>query len=83
MVGTICLCIFFLLYHEARSRLAYDFLDGLSVGFSGCLSTISTFVYELNILSLGFAYLYGLVSTILAQIICIVIIGSATWAGYI
>ena len=47
---------------------------GLAYGFCGNLTTISTFVNELNNLPRKAGYIYGLVSTIVAQIGVIMIL---------
>ena len=48
-------------------------LYGLIVGFCGCLTTISTLAQEINTLSEISSYIYGLLTTIIAQIFIILI----------
>lgn len=56
---------YFVGYYDAPAQRV---LFGLIVGFEGCLSTTSTFVYEIDVLSIGDAYIYGVVSNVVAQI---------------
>ena len=46
-------------------------LYGIIMGFCGCLTTISTLVHEINTLSERSSYIYGLSTTIIAQIFII------------
>ncbi|KAF8517780.1 CrcB-like protein-domain-containing protein [Gautieria morchelliformis] len=63
--------------------VACSILQGIIDGFCGCLSTVSTFVVELRTLRGKKAWIYFLVSFILAQIILLLILGPAWWTGRI
>jgi len=52
-------------------------LQGFVVGFCGALSTVSTFVSELNVLSLSDSYRYGVVSVLCASGTFLAIVGGA------
>jgi CrcB protein len=54
-------------------------LQGIEDGFCGCLTTVSTWVSELNSLRRRNAYRYGAVSVIVALCFLIVIMGSMQW----
>lgn len=54
-------------------------LQGMEDGFCGCLTTVSTWVVELNGLRLRHAYLYGAVSVGIGLVLMIVITGSLQW----
>lgn len=54
-------------------------LQGMSDGFCGCLTTVSTWVVELNGLRLRHAYLYGLTSVGVALGLMVIIMGSLQW----
>ncbi|KAG8962441.1 hypothetical protein FRC03_004248 [Tulasnella sp. 419] len=55
-------------------------LIGLGDGYCGCLSTVSTFVVELRTLKYRKGLVYFLVSVILAQVVTVLIVGSAMWS---
>ncbi|KAF7584726.1 CrcB-like family protein [Clavispora lusitaniae] len=63
-----------------RGKMGCHVLWGLDNGFCATVTTISTFVAELYSLSLGSAYLYGLVSVALGFVIVLLIVGSYDWA---
>lgn len=48
-------------------------LYGLSTGFCGCLSTVSTFVNELDTMNIKHLYRYGLATFIVSQLGCVLI----------
>lgn len=48
-------------------------LYGLSTGFCGCLTTVSTFINELDTMKVKSLYKYGLTTYIFAQVGCILI----------
>lgn len=54
-------------------------LTGLTTGFCGCLTTVSTFAVELTSISLRGAYIYGLCSVVLAQLGLVIIRGVYLW----
>ncbi|MCJ1453884.1 hypothetical protein MMC28_004233 [Mycoblastus sanguinarius] len=54
-------------------------LQGMSDGFCGCLTTVSTWVAELTGLRLRHAYFYGLMSVGVALGMMVVIMGSLQW----
>ncbi|KAI9099926.1 CrcB-like protein-domain-containing protein, partial [Phlyctochytrium arcticum] len=56
-------------------------INGLSDGFCGCLTTVSTFVVELYTLPRPRAYVYALSSIVAAQIPLIIILGVPHWTG--
>ena len=68
--GTWLLAIFTILtnfkvgYYDVQAQ---SVLCGLIVGFCGCLTTVSTYVYELDKLTLRKAYIYALSTELLAQ----------------
>lgn len=55
-------------------------LQGMSDGFCGCLTTVSTWVAELTGLRLRHAYFYGMMSVIVALSLMIIIMGSLQWS---
>ena len=69
------------------SKFGLDYYDvelqavlyGVSVGFCGCLSTISTFVAEIDAMPNRSAYRYGLVSTLVAQAGIVLIYNVYAW----
>ncbi|CAG8641662.1 9772_t:CDS:2 [Paraglomus occultum] len=82
MLGCLCLSILFLLSHgSVSSNIGCDIIAGLSDGFCGCLTTISTFAVELTTLSRGFAYRYAIVSVILGQLVMIFVLGIHYWTA--
>ncbi|TPX43229.1 hypothetical protein SeMB42_g04816 [Synchytrium endobioticum] len=84
MVGTALLAIFYVLSHApftSTTSAECAILTGLSDGFCGCLTTISTFAVELRTLKLSSAYIYGIASTVLGQVIMLAIIGSVRFVG--
>ena len=54
-------------------------LQGMSDGFCGCLTTVSTWVAELTGLRLRHAYFYGTMSVIMALSLMVIIMGSLQW----
>ncbi len=58
-------------------------LQGMTDGFCGCLTTVSTWVVELTGLRLRHAYIYGLTTVGVALGLMIAIVGSLQWTiGY-
>lgn len=60
-------------------QLGVAALTGVTTGFCGCLTTVSTFAVELTSLSLRGTYIYGLCSVILAQLGLVIIRGVYLW----
>jgi len=58
-----------------------DILQGLSDGYCGCLTTISTFAAEISDLRFWKACRYALISWILGQVVMLLIFGSSLWTG--
>ena len=54
-------------------------LQGMSDGFCGCLTTVSTWVAELTGLRLRHAYFYGLMSVGVGLSLMVIIMGSLQW----
>lgn len=54
-------------------------LQGMSDGFCGCLTTVSTWVAELKGLRLRHAYIYGLMSVGVGSGMMVIITGSLQW----
>ncbi|KPM39897.1 hypothetical protein AK830_g6655 [Neonectria ditissima] len=58
-------------------------LQGVEDGFCGCLTTISTWVSELNSLRRRSAWIYGTVSVVVSLVLMIAIMGGLRWSdGY-
>lgn len=55
-------------------------LQGIEDGFCGCLTTVSTWVSELNSLKRRSSWIYGSVSVIVALVILIAIMGGLRWS---
>jgi fluoride ion exporter CrcB/FEX len=54
-------------------------LQGVEDGFCGCLTTVSTWVAELNALRRRHAYVYGAVSVAVSLAVLVIIMGSLRW----
>lgn len=65
----------------AKGELIHDILVGVSSGFCGCLTTISTFAVELSSLPLRSSYVYALSSVFAAQVGIVVVRGTVQWTG--
>lgn len=59
--------------------VACQVLQGMSDGFCGCLTTVSTWVAELKGLRLRHAYLYGVMSVGVGLGLMVIIMGSLQW----
>lgn len=90
VTGTIMLAIFTLLnrgkLHSSGdpgrivgTKLSCQILQGLSDGYCGALTTVSTFVVELYILKNPRSYKYGIASIIVAYCMMVLILGSYNW----
>ena len=56
-------------------------LQGLVDGYTGCLSTVSTYAAEIHFMSRRHSWRYALVSWAAAQAVLVLVIGTATWRG--
>ena len=56
-------------------------LQGVVDGYTGCLSTVSTFAAEIHVMSRRHAWRYAIVSCLTAQVVLVLVIGSAKWSG--
>ena len=63
----------------ASSIISCQVLQGVMDGFCGCLTTVSTWVAELNGLRRSHAYIYGISSVGVALGIFVVVSGSLLW----
>lgn len=64
-------------------RVGCQVLQGMMDGFCGCLTTVSTWVAELQALRRRHAYIYGLVSLAVGLGVMVIIMGSVRWtAGF-
>ncbi|ORE01384.1 hypothetical protein BCV72DRAFT_217423 [Rhizopus microsporus var. microsporus] len=81
ILGTIILAALSLLQSGAiiMTPIKCYVLQALADGFCGCLTTISTFMVELNALPLVNSYIYGISSVVVAQCFMFVILGSYIW----
>lgn len=61
-------------------RVGCQVLQGVMDGFCGCLTTVSTWVAELETLKRRHAYFYGLVSLAVALSTMVIIMGSVRWS---
>jgi CrcB protein len=61
------------------SYIACSVLEGVIQGFCGCVTTVSTWVVEVNSLRRRHAYVYGAASVSIALLSLIVIMGSVRW----
>lgn len=78
--GTFLTCIFEVCWMlPSTSALNVVVLKSLQSGFIGSLTTISTFVRELNTMPLGGAYLYGATTIFCGYSLAFIIIGSYIW----
>lgn len=63
----------------SEGTLLHDLLVGVSAGFCGCLTTVSTFAVELSSLPLRPSYVYAATSIVLAQMGMILVRGTIQW----
>lgn len=83
ILGTLVLGMAWDLQHArsigASSGNACAVLLGVQEGFCGCLSTVSTWVVELNGLGKKWAWIYGLASVLVGLAGMVVVMGSMGW----
>ena len=80
IAGTVILGAMWDLQHASFAGVAgCQVLEGAQTGFSGCLTTVSTWVVELNSLRRRHAYIYGLASVAVAFCCLVVIMGTVRW----
>nr|GAT59483.1 predicted protein [Mycena chlorophos] len=82
--GTALLAAFHVLQSTTNpiSAEACTILQGLSDGYCGCLTTISTLTAEVETLKTpGHKYRYGLITWVTGQLILLCIFGSVLWSG--
>lgn len=87
MFGTAVLGMAFDLQHAsgigATNATSCAVLQGIMGGFCGCLTTVSTWVAELQGLRRGHAWIYGLASVGVGLALMVMIMGSMGWtAGF-
>ncbi|KAI9671393.1 MAG: hypothetical protein M1831_004302 [Alyxoria varia] len=66
--------------HFGGNLTGCQLLQGVQDGFCGALTTISTWIVELNALRRRHAYLYGAVSVLVGLALMVVIMGSVQWS---
>jgi len=65
------------------SQNACGILQGLSDGYCGCLTTVSTFAAEVGTLTRWNAWFYAMVSWSTGQLLLLMILGPSWWAGHV
>ena len=86
ILGTALLAIFRVLQNKSARPLsdnACTLAEGLIDGYCGCLTTISTFVAELYEMGGWQSYRYAFLSWTVSQLLFLVILGPAQWAGHV
>jgi len=84
VVGTAVLGMVWDLQHAplvsgVASKLSCQVLPGVVDGFCGCLTTVSTWVTELNSLRRVHAYVYGAATIVLSFVVLLAIAGTMRW----
>lgn len=80
MIGTGLEGMFFDLQHVPMgNRVGCEVLQGAMDGFCGCLTTVSTWVAEMDGLRKGHGYIYGVASVGAGLGLAVVIMGSLQW----
>ncbi|KAF8076462.1 CrcB-like protein-domain-containing protein [Lyophyllum atratum] len=67
--------------HPVSSN-ACSLLQGLSDGYCGCLTTVSTFAVEVHGLGMKRGSRYALLSWCVGQLLLLVILGTSLWTGH-
>lgn len=85
MFGTALLGVFTVLQgtHGPPSPTACGILRGLSDGYCGCLTTVSTFAAEVAALENRKSWIYVAASWVTSQLLLLVILGPSYWAGHV
>jgi CrcB protein len=85
--GTAVLAMTYDLQHVAiggvgvgGGRMSCQMLQGLMDGFCGCLTTVSTWITEIESLRRWLAYIYAAASVAVGTCICVVVMGSVRWS---
>ncbi|CAG8550415.1 9985_t:CDS:2, partial [Racocetra persica] len=73
--------LFFLRNGIVYSGISCEVLIGLSDGFCGCLTTISTFTAEIMSLPRRHAYKYALTSIVTGQVVMVFLVGIRAWVN--
>eukprot|EP01126_Amoeba_proteus_P001445 TRINITY_DN1041_c0_g1_i3.p1 TRINITY_DN1041_c0_g1~~TRINITY_DN1041_c0_g1_i3.p1 ORF type:complete len:336 (+),score=44.43 TRINITY_DN1041_c0_g1_i3:63-1070(+) len=71
--------IFFLCRFYVDSRVGCQLLEGITDGFCGCLSTVSTFIAELDGLTKWWGYLYGGITIGVGLVVYVLLDGINFW----
>ncbi|ETS79726.1 hypothetical protein PFICI_09579 [Pestalotiopsis fici W106-1] len=88
MLGTLILSVVWDLQRIPKENMAIaigtnllscQVLQGIEDGFCGCLTTVSTFILELNSLRRRHAYCYGVASLLTGLAVVVTIMGSLKW----
>lgn len=80
VLGTAVLGMSWDIAHSASVGIAgCQVLQGIEDGFCGCLTTISTWVAELNSLRRLHSYIYGTASVLVSLLILVAIMGGLRW----
>ena len=81
VIGTLILGVVFVLERTTTTNLvSCAVFQGLSDGFCGCLTTVSTWVVELRTMQLRSAYIYGLASIVGGILVLVLVIGGVKWS---
>ncbi|KAH8130356.1 hypothetical protein FP744_10001193 [Trichoderma asperellum] len=81
ILGTAVLGMSWDIAHSASvgSIVGCQVLQGIEDGFCGCITTISTWVAELNSLRRFHSYIYGTASVLVSLVILVAIMGGLRW----
>lgn len=80
VLGTVFLGVMYdLMYAPVGGVLGCQVLRGVEAGFCGCLTTVSTWVAEMNALGGRRAVTYGVVSVTVAFSSLVIIMGGMRW----
>jgi fluoride ion exporter CrcB/FEX len=84
-LGTALLGTFHVLQSTSTpvSKNACNILQGLSDGYCGCLTTVSTFAAEVGALPQRKAWFYAVISWSVGQLLLLVILGPSFWGGHV
>ncbi|KAG8882942.1 hypothetical protein FRB97_007538 [Tulasnella sp. 331] len=83
-LGTLLLAVFYVSERARGGALSFTsciMLKGLSDGYCGCLSTVSTFAAELTTLKKWQAWRYAALSILVGQVLTVAVIGGAEWGA--